>query len=208
MCSTRFRFDARSRRSGNANRARDRRTVILDHDDLSDGMRQREPAWRLPWEKSVCQPRSYLGADPGAETTRPGGFVVGVFFDDPATDLRGIHRQERASVHGAVGAVVLQPLDEDLLVLPVETPDLGDFESGINLWPVNLRGGHVDFDAEIRVGIVGDVQGSPRLASGHSIQLMGMEEIAFIGLQTARDIGPLPGRLTSAHERYLTFFRN
>jgi len=176
--------------------------------DLADGMRQREPGWRLLWEKSVCQPRRHLGADPGEKTTRPGGLVVGIFFDDPAADLRGIHRQERASVHGSVGAVVLQPLDDEVLALSIETPDLGDFESGIDSRPINLRGGHVDFDPEIGVGIVGDVQGSPRLASGHSIQLIGMEEIAFIGLQTARDIGPLPGRLTSAHERYLTFFRN
>src|SRR5271166_7186689 len=139
---------------------------------------------------SAWQPRSQLGTDPGAETTRPDGFVVGVFFDDPATNLGGVQRQERASVHNAVGAVVLQPLDEELLVLPVEAPDLGDFESGIDSRPINLRGRHIDLDAEIGVGILSDVKGSQRLSGGHGVQLIGIEEIAFIGLQTARDIGP------------------
>ena len=61
---------------------------------------------------------------------------------------------------GSVSPVFTQLLDDDLLAVAVESPDLSDAQGGIDSRPIDLRGRDIDFDSEVGVRVVGDLPGS------------------------------------------------
>ena len=72
------------------------------------------------------------------------------------------------------------PSSPDLSIMTcrfaVEPPDFDDLERGIDCRSVNLRRRDVDFDSQVRVGIIRDALRSAGSRRGHSGQLIGCEE--------------------------------
>jgi hypothetical protein len=92
-------------------------------------------------------------AHPFIQATLPRQFVGGILVDQPAADILRADRQEPARVGRDVGPIGLKMLDDE--VHAIEPPDLDYAEHRLDRGSVDLGAGHVDFDRQVGVGIIG-----------------------------------------------------
>ena len=138
-------------------------------------------------------------------TAEPIGTHPRVFLEHPAADILGSSART-APLRRLINPILRQPLDHDPPEFPVEPPDLGDTQSGINARPVDLRGRNIDLDSKIRIGIIGYILGLASTASAIIVSFSAAK--SNFRPPPGHERSGAPGRLTQARAGDLQFLRD